>query len=641
MADKVSFSEFGPQFIAQLLTGQLLESQVRGAIAARIWIDESLGKGFADFKGVDPVFPKAERCQVSCDATVHLTLNITITPPLLPPIALPPIDAAVTLTLIFKAYSPLYLLADIPEITAANVKLEYKMHNPVDWLPIELGVRSELVKTINTQVKNSRYQRVIDFEALLLELVARAGEDEAAPAPTINLNARGDILVPRDDIASGQISPGQSLTGSLLLNKNERLQVRIYGRVLVIPGLMFSYGANGEFSIKGKKQADSSTFSVDGEAWGDNYSLNIFPDDPAGFKPAESGWYQFALKTEKGSPSECEFLIKQKRSIGDVDLLAGRAPICFDELGRNFFHIGLSKEMMRGMIAGQMQKALQTNKLQQLWNKSPFGPVLISLLPTLKDLLQVTSDNPEGEVLWKLDIAAKLKVMRGNEQLFMLPLEIRPTLALVATKNPTAIQVELRPLKKGDFTVDEKDIKMLDSTVETLVKALLHGNLADQFEERVTTLSEELLKSVVLTTNVISAIAEKRADATRPKPPEPRPVFEVKSFKPVIIKPGGTEYYKVTLKKRQTVVGSATISPQERPGLVGATASLAICDDMHGLLGDSESNTWNPGETRKKTLSLRFTPPDDGSYQFRVRANPPGGEEYAGVNCEFKITEAK
>ena len=97
----------------------------------------------------------------------------------------------------------------------------------------------------------------------------------------------------------------------------------------------------------------------------------------------------------------------------------------------------------------------------------------------------------------------------------------------------------------------------------------------------------------------------------------------------------------MALRKKQTVVGTAKITPLKRPGLVGANVSLAICDDMHGLLDDAESDTWNPGEIRQKVLRLRFTASDDGAYQFRVRANPTGGEDYEGVQCEFKITEVK
>src|SRR5207248_968545 len=106
----ITFAEFGARFLDNLLTQDLIAAQLRGAIPARIYIDESTplpAEGRVSFVGIGEISRELRDDEIALTVQIQLSLDVT-----LPTGPLQTVAVVLPLQLDFRTYDTLILFAD-------------------------------------------------------------------------------------------------------------------------------------------------------------------------------------------------------------------------------------------------------------------------------------------------------------------------------------------------------------------------------------------------------------------------------------------------------------------------------------------------------------------------------------------------
>ncbi|HEX8706703.1 MAG TPA: hypothetical protein VF723_00455 [Pyrinomonadaceae bacterium] len=641
MADIISFPEFGSLIFEQLATPELVKAVLGTALPRRIWVDvPGWAAGWAETEGVVSMPQREIRdCEIAFHLQLGLTLNVGT-----PLGNLPPVRAKISVTPVIKFYAPLLLFVELETVTPEAFSFEYA-GNIIDKVLIEQVIPRVVADQVNKQVAENESLRLIDLEAVFLELTSKDSSVLIPVSPnTVDVDPKDDdALLPRDALAAFTLGAGKSIEGLMLLGEGERLQVLIYGQQTDIPGMAFSHGANCRFFLKGDEKWDDAEWSsvnVDEGAWGRDWAKNVFPDDKEWFTRPKSGWYRFRLTSETTS-STCRFLLKQKRerdhSTLRRKLLTESNRICFDQLGRNIMQIGVSPEFVRRMGSSRIRQMGQQGKLKFPWKDSPLGEVMLEALPEINKVSAVNPAQPDFQVLRQVDVKA---VIRGNreeahERLFSVPVRAVVTLSLGAAKNPLEIQIGFEHLT--EFTINAEKLEVINEHAEKILRRLLETTFAEKFKELLIEFINQHFQSQNIMSLVLSKVIDDATHKAAPQTEDPAPpVFaglEIKQYK---IMAGQAEYHPIKLRKGQKISVSAKVRPIRAPGIWGIPCSLAVCDQLHGVMARKDLNL-PAGKTAQRSLSLTFTAAEAGEYSVRVRPHPIEGEDYIGLTYDLNI----
>lgn len=639
MPTPVPFGEFGPLFFEDLLTPELVNAQVRAALAERMYLDEP--------EGLTAVSGWVERRQVGEPARTITPCAITYTVPIFLNVhlglrtgALPEILVELRLTLEFRTYLPLVLYVHIPPVTEQDLTLT-SGGNIIDHLIIQHGVKGKILERVNESVRVSEYARTVDLEALLLEQTATSSPD----APIL-LHKNREALLPRDATAECTLPPSAAVTGWLLLHPREEVQVIIYAQSPIAPYPMYG-GVNATFTLKTERSWETSehtgVFVPSGlnATWGPLWTRAAFPAEDTYFRVDHSGWYAFRLENSHLHEDPARFKIRQVRRAAQAHARPKDADrICFDRAGAAFFLHGLTAGYMQRAIGAELEKAQRAKSLRFPLNLPVVGPVDVEVSVPSWRVSVPASAGDDWRVMRRVECKVVLcgerryEAPRAAERLFTVPVTATLDLALSGTKHPAAVQVHL--VDFVTFDVNEARIQVLDEHLERAVRALAGTELVERAQTQLREWVSQTFSGAVLSSSVISELAEQAARATLPGRAEASPVFSGFHAADRILQPGRADSFPFTFTAKRPVRVAAAIKPQEAPGLWGAHGSITITDEAGGVLEEA-SFTLKPGSRRTVQVKLSFKPPERGEYTVWVSCLEFEGETFQSLTYTLDV----
>lgn len=627
MSDAISFSEFGPLFFQALLTQELLTAKLKAAIPLKIYIADQGFKGSAEFLGLSaPPALSHDLRELRFHASLGFKINISWAGG-----DVPQITVSLPLLLAFECHESLTLFVRMPAVQQSDCQFTYDSHNPLSLLIIK-AIESNFVGQLNLAICESASDRIIDVASAILE--STTGPANASNQIVISEGSQS-IVAPGVAVI-GEVSPGKTLRGTILLRQAESIRFMLYGQLASASALVGSHGATAQFSFTREKHRDegSESLSVQYDAWGDCFARSLYPGEIPGELPGwyvapETGRYVFKLSTEAGSDHILAKILHLRRFKAvncEPEILAKLPRVDFGQFAISLMQQGLNAEFLQRRIESALTDPGLTAKLSFQANLPVLGQTKARLNLVLDKVpVQITGDTTSKEVVWQLSSWVTATVHCEHFGDLEIRCALKPKIALITTADPS-IEVILKQAAV-DLAFN------FPSALTTLI--LEKSGIEAWLGQQINTMLGLLVKALPPLVRVpIWQIADGILKAT-PSHGDSNP-FGADLSTGGTLRPGQTQDLAMHLNAYQHIEIIADVMPKASPGYVGANVFLAICDEGSGIL-DSNTFIIAPGKPRKHNFGLKFTAPAGGTYHARIRCHPAGGEDFEFLNYHLNV----
>lgn len=624
MTNSHSPRQFGSLLFSDLLTRDLILSQIRSAIPPVTWIDTDKAQGVASLRAVEDPSLTATQHELTFKSRITLSLRLKDT---IIHASLPFYRILFELSIIFRAFKPLLIIADIPLLKSTDIILEIENPSLIDILA-DLAFRSlildKVCEAINSSISNSIHSRLIDLGQELFESSKPALKESNQQQSTKSL-------------ISLWLSPNDSRELEISAHQKELIKLNLYAtRENPSRGLM-DYDVGAKLDIRGNGiflncSSDSGIFSptyeFDSTDW---LAPNIHGINKV--RVSSHGFTDNLL---------IKIIVSRKLADGkgyrdNTFILSELEQIDFNSLGEEIIRSAISTRVLKDQITTALIQLQANKKLAFDLDLNDLGNYILSLIVKKVSVVKQPSINTEPvSARHKVTISAFFQATRKitpklTERLFLIPISIPLDIIVRPVFDPVGIEIVLDKIDPSLIALDLSKLEAIDELTKEIIERILLNDISEILAQKAMGVITSLLP-ISLSTTFIFNIASGIIRGTYLASPSPRKIFN------------GLQYKNLIVRNNSTLLRSFCMSAGDRAKLVAIYELIneceikklfvSICDGNHGILLKQSSTD------RKGRISLELKAPYDGVYFLHLAASNSGWTStWSGYKVSVSITK--